>query len=105
MKKNLLSNIKEFVEGNLNMLEDKVIGKPTYYVEQLLYRRSKCQDCFRMGACLNCGCDLPGKHYVTRSCNQGVRFPDLMDEAEWEVYKKDNNIQIDIKDDTRTSSL
>jgi hypothetical protein len=114
MGKLSLSNIKEFIEGNVNMLEDEILGKPLYYKEQILYRKHKCQDCYRMGACLTCGCALPGKHYVERSCNNGLRFPDLMNEEDWEKYKQDNRIkitlklntvEIDLEDEENTDSL
>lgn len=91
---NLMNKVKQFVEGNLNLIYDDLIGKPIYYKEQIFYRASKCQDCHRIGVCLQCGCSLPGKHYVAKSCNGGVRFPDLMDEESWEKYKKENDIQI-----------
>ena len=35
--------------------------------------------------------------YVTKSCNNGTRFPDLMDSESWEKYKKENNIKIEGK--------
>jgi hypothetical protein len=91
--------IKQYIEGNLSMLEEDLFGKPLYYKEQILYRASKCQDCYRLGKCLNCGCSLPGKHYVKESCNDGLRFPDLMDEQSWKAYKEENGIQIDIHND------
>jgi hypothetical protein len=91
--------IRQYIEGNLNKLEDDLFGKPLYFKEQILYRASKCEDCYRLGRCLNCGCELPGKHYVKESCNDGIRFPDLMNEEEWENYKKENKIEIVLKDD------
>lgn len=90
----VFKKVKQFIEGNLNMLEDDMFGKPQYYKEQILYRASKCQDCYRIGKCLNCGCSLPGKHYVKESCNNGLRFPDLMEEEDWIKFKEDNNIEI-----------
>jgi hypothetical protein len=92
----MLNKIKEFIEGNLNMLEDDMFGKPLYYKEQILYRASKCEDCYDRGKCYMCGCDLPGKHYVKKSCNDGLRFPDLMGEEEWNAYKEEHGIKITI---------
>lgn len=94
----MLKKIKQYIEGNLNMLEDDMFGKPLYYKEQILYRASKCEDCYARGKCYKCGCDLPGKHYVTESCNDGVRFPDLMNEADWNKYKEENQINININE-------
>ena len=51
-------------------------------------------DCVKLGYCKYCGCSIPGKLYVTTSCNNGERFPDLMCEADWEKYKTENNIEI-----------
>ena len=87
------SNIKAFMEGNSKMLYDNIIGLPTYLKEQLEYRKSKCPDCLEAGACKYCGCSVPGKFYVKHSCNNGDRFPDLMDEEEWSNFKrsKDDN--------------
>lgn len=99
MGKISIKNIKQYVEGNLNMLKEDLFGKPLYFKEQILYRASKCEDCYRMDACLKCGCSLPGKHYVKESCNDGLRFPDLMEEKEWEEYKKANNIEVKITDE------
>lgn len=95
MKNNILNKVKQFIEGNFNMLQDDLLGKPTYYKEQIYYRTSKCSDCYVKGKCKQCGCSLPGKHYVTKSCNP-ERFPDLMTIDEWEKYKKDNDINIDL---------
>lgn len=94
----LVKKVKQFIEGNLNMLEDDLFGKPLYYKEQILYRASKCKDCYRIGSCLNCGCSLPGKHYVKESCNKGVRFPDLMEEPQWNEYKALHNIEIKLNE-------
>lgn len=94
MAKITINNIKQFIEGNTNLLYDAVIGKPKYYQEQIVYRASKCSDCLEDGKCVYCGCDLPGKHYVKKSCNNGERFPDLMDEKEWEEFKEKNKIEI-----------
>lgn len=92
-----MNKIKQFIEGNLNMLVDDVFGKPLYYKEQILYRASKCEDCYDVGKCKECGCKLPGKHYVQESCNL-QRFPDLMDEAEWKQFKDENEITIKLNE-------
>jgi len=94
----MLNKVKQFIEGNLNMLEDKVFGKPLYYKEQIIYRMKQCPDCNKEGKCRYCGCSVPGKHYVEETCNRGDRFPDLMNETDWNQYKKDNNIEIKVND-------
>ena len=42
----------------------------------------------KYGKCRFCGCKVPGKLYSTKSCNSGKLFPDMMNEAEWNGYKK-----------------
>ncbi len=89
-----IKNLEQYLEGNSKLFYDKFIGLPDHTKEQIAYRSLKCPDCIEEGACKCCGCDLPGKHYVKRSCNRGVRFPDLMDKEEWKQYKKENNIPL-----------
>lgn len=48
------------------------------------------------GYCVNCGCEVPGKLYVNKSCNGGYRFPDLMEKDEWDKFKIKNNIDLKI---------
>jgi hypothetical protein len=95
-----MKKIKQFIQGNLNMLSDQLFGKPLYYKEQILYRASKCQDCYEQEPprCKKCNCKLPGKHYVVESCNPD-RFPDLMNEDDWNKFKKENEIEITINDE------
>lgn len=89
------NKIFQFIEGNLKMLGDKFNMIPEHTQEQILYRSEICKnDCVKYGYCVNCGCDLPGKFYVKKSCNAGGRFPDLMDAESWEEYKIKNNIDI-----------
>ena len=87
--------IFQFIEGNLKLLGDKMHLLPKHEREQVLYRSMVCKnDCVKLGYCKYCGCSIPGKLYVTTSCNNGERFPDLMGEAGWEKYKTENNIEI-----------
>lgn len=88
-----LTNIKQFIEGNVQMKLDGIGLKPKYYQEQIAYRMLKCQDCLKRKACIYCNCDVPGKLYVSKSCNDGKRFPDIMGEVEWNKYKEKNGIK------------
>ena len=76
-----LKNIYSFIQGNLQMRLDGIGLKHKYYQEQIAYRM------------LECGCNLPGKLYVDKSCNNGERFPDLMNEEDWLIYKKEHEIK------------
>jgi len=87
--------VYEFFEGNLKMLGDEFGLLADYQKEQVLYRMEKCKDdCMKFQYCVYCGCDVPGKLYVKRSCNEGARFPDVMNKRDWEKFKEDNNIVI-----------
>ena len=91
-----INAIQQFIEGNIRMLGDKLNIIPEHESEQVMYRAEICKnDCVKYGYCVNCGCDLPGKFYVKKSCNAGGRFPDLMDAESWDKYKKDNNIKFE----------
>jgi hypothetical protein len=87
-------NIFYFLEGNLKMMGDSLNMLPKHQREQVLYRSSICGDCLVEGKCKECGCSLPGKFYVSDSCNGGKRFPNMMAEREWEEFKKTKNIEI-----------
>lgn len=87
--------ILQFIEGNLKMLGDQLNLLPEHEREQVLYRSQICKsDCMKLGYCIYCGCDIPGKLYVKESCNGGDRFPDLMNNSQWEEFKSENNIEI-----------
>ena len=88
-----LKNIYSFIQGNLQMRLDGMGLKPKYYQEQIAYRMLQCQDCVKAKKCKECGCNLPGKLYVDKSCNNGERFPDLMNEEDWLIYKEEHEIK------------
>ncbi len=91
-----INKIAQFVEGNLKMLGDKLNIIPEHESEQVRYRTEICKnDCVKYEYCVNCGCELPGKFYVKKSCNGGGRFPDLMDAESWNIYKNENNIKFE----------
>jgi hypothetical protein len=91
------NKVFQFIEGNLKMLGDQFDLMPKHQKEQVLYRSQICKDdCMKYGYCIECGCSVPGKLYVKKSCNGGKRFPDLMSKSEWEKYKSDNNIIVEI---------
>ena len=88
-----LKNIKHFIEGYSRFYYDKLIGLHPHIQEQILYRMQVCKDdCMVKGECKYCGCDVPKKMFVIESCNEGERFPDIMNKEDWEQYKKENNI-------------
>lgn len=89
-----LSNIKQYIEGNSKMFLNKLGFQTEHLQEQISYRMLQCKDdCMITKECKYCGCDVPGKMYVSKSCNNGDRFPDLMDKENWDKYKIENNIE------------
>lgn len=88
-----LKNIKSFLEGNSKMLLASAGIQQEHIKEQVAYRMLICSDCMKEGACKVCHCDLPGKLYVSESCNKGERFPNLMSRSDWDKYKNDNDIK------------
>ena len=89
-------NIIHFIEGNIKMLGDQFDLLPLHQREQVLYRSQICKDeCMVLGYCVECGCSVPGKLYVKESCNEGKKFPDLMNKIDWEEFKEKNKIKIE----------
>ena len=79
------------------MFGDRFSLLPNHQKEQFLFRISICKhDCLKSRECIYCGCSVPGKLYVSKSCNDGERFPDMMDSEEWEIYKKEKKIKIQV---------
>ncbi len=89
------NKIYHYLQGNIRLFYEQYNLLPTHLKEQVNYRASICKEsCLQYGKCQRCGCDLPGKFYVTESCNRGEKFPDLMSEEEWSIYKKENDINL-----------
>ncbi len=83
-----IKNINSFFEGNIKYFYYKIFNKPQHIQEQIQMRLSKCQnDCLIDNKCIKCGCPVNKKVFVEKSCNE-ERFPDLMNNEEWEQYKK-----------------
>lgn len=92
--KNLLNhkNIANFIEGNGKYFIDKLSPEPLYLKEQRAYRLSQCKDdCLVTGECIICSCPPKKKVFVDESCNPD-RFPDIMNEEDWEKFKKEKEI-------------
>ena len=88
--------ILNYIQGNLRYLTDQYNLLPEHLREQVRYRASICKEsCLQYGKCQRCGCELPGKFYVTESCNRGDKFPDLMNSEDWSDYKIKNEIDSD----------
>jgi hypothetical protein len=97
MKKITLKNVKSFIRGHYNLYLDKLGMYPKHKQEQILYRISLCSDCVSNEGCKYCGCAPNKKVYDNKSCNDGERFPDMLNEVEWNKFKIDNKITVDEK--------
>jgi len=86
LNKITIKNVSAFLEGNTKQILAGVGLQPKHIEEQIMYRASICSDCMSAGKCKMCGCSLPGKLHVAKSCNP-ERFPDLMSSQEWEKFK------------------
>lgn len=95
-KKITVKNILSYLEGNTKYLLDIFDMFPSYKKEQVLWRLQLCkEDCVKNNECEYCGCPPHKKAFVDESCNKGDRFPNMMDEEEWEKFKNNNKINID----------
>ena len=91
-----IKNIKSFLEGNFKHFLYKFVKAPKYIREQYTYRLTLCKnDCIPKKKCVYCGCPPIKKAFVKQSCNKGKRFPDLLTENQWKVYKEKNNISVE----------
>jgi hypothetical protein len=97
MIKITLKNVKSFIRGHYNLYLDKLGMYPRHKQEQILYRISLCSDCVSNEGCKYCGCAPNKKVYDDKSCNDGERFPDMLNEVEWDKFKIDNKITVDEK--------
>ena len=88
-----MSNIKSFIEGNFNYYIHKIGWYPAYKAEQILYRMEQCKnDCIPSGECIICNCPTEKKMFATKSCNE-ERFPDIMNEKDWNKFKIQEGIE------------
>jgi hypothetical protein len=90
-----LKDIKNYIEGNYKFYKDKLIDSPEYIKEQVYYRLYVCKDdCVKEGKCKYCSCPPHKKSWIKESCNNGERFPQLMEKDSWESFKVRNNVDV-----------
>lgn len=85
-KKVTLQNVKSFLQGNSREILNRFDLLSDLRKEQADYRALICKDSCAT-ECENCGCSVPGIWFIDRSCNYGKKFPDMMDNKEWEEFK------------------
>jgi hypothetical protein len=92
--------MKGFLQGNWRKFKEDVltIENPKHIKEQVLYRMSSAKPCLENGSCLYCGCDTPELFYEDRGCKDPNKkcYPEMMDEENWEKFKNENNIIIEL---------
>lgn len=70
---------------------------PAHQYEQIIWRRTqvkeKSPECWEMGECIVCGCDILGKTMEDRSCEDKC-YPEMMNKEQWNQYKIDNEIKL-----------
>lgn len=85
-------NIFNYLEGSLSKVMSDAGVLTQLRDEQAAYRLDICKnDCVTSESCKKCGCALPGRAFVSQSCNVD-RFPDMMNQEDWNKYKIDNGI-------------
>jgi len=88
-----LQNAYNFAQGTTREVMDKIGLLDNLKHEQAQYRLQVCKDdCLPHRACKVCGCSLPGRAYVSQSCNRD-RFPDMMEQEEWDNFKQTLNVE------------
>lgn len=94
-----VKDVGYFIEGNWKYFKNKLWASPDYIVEQVKYRLYLCKDdCLIANSCIHCTCPPRKKAWVVDSCNNGERFPDLMNKEDWGKFKQENNINIEYDD-------
>lgn len=88
-KKITLGNVKSFLQGKTRKVIDHFNLLPIHIQEQVAFRENKCKKSCPT-KCQHCGCETPGRWFSDESCNDGEKFPDLMNNVDWEKYKKKN---------------
>ena len=93
------SNIRDFIQGNYNYIKDTHFNSlPLHIKEQAVFRMMMCVPCLKNGSCFECGCTTPNMFYSPNKVDSLGRWKEMLDDVEWEKFKKDNDIKIDIDD-------
>lgn len=87
----LLSNIRNFVEGNYYHLLHQFDSEPVHIKEQALLRMSKCPDCLTNLKC-GCGCTVPNLFYSPNKEDHQHRWTKMLSPEDWHKFKLENKI-------------
>lgn len=91
-----ISNIIAYLEGNFKFYLSLLKAEPLYIQEQRLLRFHVCEDCLKNLKCKKCFCDVPERMFTSSNCKDNVccEWPSLMDEQQWNIYKKVSKIDV-----------
>lgn len=64
------------------------------FSEQIVYRLQRCPECVQKKECIHCHCSMPEKALTPLAVCSSDRWPRMMPSEDWEIYKKENNIEI-----------
>lgn len=81
-----------FGSEGINIKNEDVIS----YIEQVIYRKDLCIDCFQKGECLHCGCKSPDLFLDKDMVCSGNNFQEMMSKEDWEIFKVERNIKIGV---------
>lgn len=84
--KNILSDIRNFVQGNFRFLYHE--HNAPHINEQAEWRAFKCQDCLKAGKCRHCGCKTPNMFYAPNKIDSAGKWGRMLSQVEWEQFKK-----------------
>lgn len=88
-------NIKNFVDGNFNMVKDIMSQNLQSHIkEQALYRAMLCWDCLKAGKCSVCHCKTPGMFYSPDKTDAKHRWHKMLPLEFWEEYKIIHNLDL-----------
>lgn len=78
---------------------------PLYIFEQISYRIFVMdKTCLLEGSCTMCGCSTPALQMANKACDKPC-YPAMVDEVNWEVYKRVNSIQFFYRGERRDFEL
>lgn len=92
-------NIKGFIQAKHREVLDSFGELPKYIKEQSQWRlnqvRIKSPKCYEEDKCVHCGCQVSSKVLEQRACsNNGFCYPEMMNEADWNLFKINFEIEM-----------
>lgn len=92
MQKIIIDSSENKYQDFLKRLDYRIFK--IYQKEQFIYRMYICSKCIEKEKCDFCNCDITDTISDVVSCNNESRFPHLMNDKNWQLFKKENNIKI-----------